>query len=102
MIFSESDDFSGASLANPWFPKKLKPKYHSGEVNIKDFSMIASNAVVMPCVTMQTGSVLGSFSLALDDIPEWKIYCGVPAKFVKPRQKDIIHLLDKFLANSDK
>ncbi len=96
-IFSESDDFSGRSLVNPWYPENYKPGYKRGKIVLKNYSNIGSNCTIMPGVSLHEGAAVGAHSLVLGDCHEWSIYCGCPAKRIKQRSRDIIRLEKEFL-----
>jgi acetyltransferase-like isoleucine patch superfamily enzyme len=51
------------------------------------FAFVASNAVVLPGVTIGEGAVLGAGSVATKDIPPWQIWGGVPARYIKDRER---------------
>lgn len=55
------------------------------KVSIEADSWICSSCFVGPGVTIGRGAVLGAASVALQDIPEWSVYGGFPAKFLKER-----------------
>jgi acetyltransferase-like isoleucine patch superfamily enzyme len=52
---------------------------------MKKFSIVLSNAVVLPGVTLGEGAVLAAGAVATKDIPDWEIWGGVPAKFMAKR-----------------
>lgn len=52
---------------------------------IKRFAFLATNAVVLPGVTIGEGAVLAAGAVATKDIPAWEIWGGVPAVFMDRR-----------------
>jgi acetyltransferase-like isoleucine patch superfamily enzyme len=56
-----------------------------GSVKLGKFSCVLTNAVVVPGVTLGRGAVLAAGSVALCDIPDWQIWGGVPARYLKQR-----------------
>jgi acetyltransferase-like isoleucine patch superfamily enzyme len=54
---------------------------------IGDYAFVASNAVVLPGVTIGEGAVLGAGGVATKDIPPWQVWGGVPAHYIKDRQR---------------
>lgn len=54
---------------------------------IERYAFVASNAVVMPGVTIGEGAVLGAGGVATKDIPPWTIWGGVPARYIKDRER---------------
>jgi len=57
---------------------------------IGDFAGVATNAVVMPGVTMARGSMAAANSLLMKDTVEWGVYMGTPARLVGYRNKEDI------------
>jgi acetyltransferase-like isoleucine patch superfamily enzyme len=55
------------------------------EVRIGDDVWIGTHAVILPGVTIGTGSVIGAGAIVTSDIPEYAIAAGVPAKVIKYR-----------------
>lgn len=51
------------------------------------YAFVASNAVVLPGVTIGEGAVLGAGGVATRDIPPWQIWGGVPARYIKDRPR---------------
>ena len=52
---------------------------------------------MLPNVTFNEGTTLGALSLANKDLEEYKVYAGIPAKLIKPRNKiNILKLEQKF------
>ncbi len=91
-IFSASDDFSGEHLIGPL----IDPKYTNlkgGKVLIKKYSQLGSNCIVFPNVTINEGVAVGAMSLVIDDLAEWGIYKGIPARFHKKRSNKLLDLI---------
>lgn len=95
-IYSASDDYLGNALTNPTIPEEFR-KIERGPIILKKHSLVGSGAIVLPGSLLDVGSVLGSLSLIKGQIPPWKIYAGIPAKFIKERKKEIISELEKKL-----
>ena len=95
-IFSQSDDYSGESMTNSLIPKKFKQEIKK-QVTIKKQSIIGSNSVIFPGVTLENGSAIGAMSLVLKSTTPWGIYHGIPAKKVKNRSRNILTLEKQFL-----
>jgi galactoside O-acetyltransferase len=55
--------------------------------------VIGTNAVIFPGVTIGEGAIIGALSLVREDVPDWAIYAGIPAKRVGTRRKDLLTLL---------
>ncbi len=91
-IFSAMDDFSGEYLIGP-IHKENKINVHHGQVVLKRYSQVGTHCVIFPGVTIGEGSVLGAMTLANKDIPEWGIYIGKPATFLKKRSNHLLSII---------
>lgn len=58
-------------------------------VIIGEGAWIGAGAYVSPGVTIGKGAVLGVLSVATKDIPDYEIWGGVPARFIRHRLKDL-------------
>lgn len=88
-LYSTSDDYSGEYLIGPQIPEKYL-KIDKRPITMEKYSAIGAHAFVMPGVFMGEGSVLGTMSLARNDLAPWYIYAGIPAEKLKERKKDLI------------
>jgi acetyltransferase-like isoleucine patch superfamily enzyme len=93
-ILSASDDYSGNALMGPMSPPNTT-NVELAKVTLKRYSVVATNSVVLPGVTLNEGSVLGAMSLAHRDLKEWCMYFGIPAQFLKKRKKELINLVNQ-------
>ena len=55
-------------------------------VEIGDYVFIGPRAVVLPGVRIGKGSVVAAGAVVTQDIPEFQIWGGVPAKFIRERK----------------
>lgn len=88
-VFSASDDFSGNCLIGPMINQQYS-NVLGGKVHIGKFSQLGCNCVVMPDITIFEGVAVGAMSLITKDLPSWKIYKGIPAKYLKDRSKKLL------------
>jgi acetyltransferase-like isoleucine patch superfamily enzyme len=88
-VFSQSDDYSGASMTNSTIPKNFKKEILS-KVLIERHSIIGAGSIVMPGVTIATGTAIGANSLVLKSTNPWDICAGSPAKKIKERKKELL------------
>ena len=69
------------------FVNKNLPIKHQSLINkttvLKTGCWIGINSVVMPGITIGKNSVIGSNSFVNCDIPDYTVYAGSPAKFIK-------------------
>lgn len=90
-IYAISDDYSGASMTNPMVPDKLK-NLQEAPVCVGRHVIIGTGSSVLPGVKINDGCAVGAMSLVNNDLPEWTISVGIPAKPVKDRKRDILFL----------
>jgi galactoside O-acetyltransferase len=91
-IFSATDDFSGNYLIGPMVAENLT-NVTGGRVLIKKFTQIGAGCIVFPALTIGEGVAVGSMSLVTNDLPDWTICYGIPAKIIKPRHKELLKLI---------
>lgn len=100
-VFTQSDDYSGETMANSTIPTKYKNEYKK-EVILKKFSIVGAGSIIMPGVILEEGTSIGAMSLVLSSTKPWKIYTGIPAKSLKDRKKDLLKLEKEYLQNEGK
>ncbi|ATV25481.1 acyltransferase [Prevotella intermedia] len=90
-IYSAIDDFSGEFLIGPIHNKSVTNVSY-GNVILKKYSQVGAHSVIFPGITIGEGSATGTMTLVNKDIPEWSIYIGQPARFLKERSKGLLKL----------
>lgn len=96
-VFSQSDDYRGATMTNPTVPDKFKSEIKSAIV-IGRHCIIGTNSIVFPGVCLSEGTAVGAMSMVNKSTKEWSVYSGVPAKLIKARKKDLLELESVYLA----
>lgn len=91
-LYSASDDYSGDYLIGPIMEEKCL-NIILGPIILEKYVTIGTNSVVLPNVTMKTGSILGSLSLLTKDTEEWSVNVGVTAKKIKTRKRGLLELI---------
>ena len=91
-LFSAADDMGGSHLTGPTVPNELR-NVGTAPIRLKRHAVIGTNAVIFPGVTIGEGAIVGALSLVREDVPDWSIYAGIPAKRVGTRRKDLLTLL---------
>lgn len=81
-ILTESNQYK----SNPQMPIIDQPIIHK-KVDIGDDVWIGTNAVIFPGVKLGDHAVVGACAVVREDVPEWKIAVGLPAKVIKDRRK---------------
>ena len=90
-IYSASDDYSGEFMTNPTVPKNLR-RDQIGEIKIARHVIIGSGSVVLPGVHLAEGAAIGALSVVKGDVPEFAIFAGTPAKFIRKRSRNVLDL----------
>ena len=98
-VFSASDDFSGNYMVGPMVGEAYT-NVKGGKVTFMKYVQIGAGSVIFPALTVHEGASVGAMSLVTRDIPEWQIFAGIPAKFVKTRERKIIDLEKTFTRNN--
>jgi NAD(P)-dependent dehydrogenase (short-subunit alcohol dehydrogenase family)/acetyltransferase-like isoleucine patch superfamily enzyme len=99
-IFGGSDDYSGQFLTNPTVPQKyLNVKI--GDVILEKHVLVGSNTVILPDIILKEGTSIGANSFVNKSTEPWKIYGGVPIKFLKDRSNNCLKLQSE-LENENK
>jgi len=94
-LYSASDDYSGEYLIGPQISEEYL-KVEKKTIILEKYSAIGAHSLVLPGTILREGSVLGAMSLATKELQAWKIYAGIPAKFVKDRKKNLIEKAETF------
>ncbi len=94
-LYSVSDDYSGDYLIGPQISEEYL-KVEKKPIILEKYSAIGAHSLVLPGTILREGSVLGAMSLATRELQEWKIYAGIPAKFIKERKQELIEKADTF------
>jgi galactoside O-acetyltransferase len=92
-VYTGNENYSGGYLTNPTVPFPYRVPIRSF-VKIKKHAIIGANAIILPGVTIEEGSVVGANSLVKKDCKPWTVYCGSPAKELKSRQSEKILALE--------
>lgn len=99
VLAAGSDDYT-EGLATPMVPHELKGNIQIGTIEIGRHSIVGSNTVVLPNVHFGTGAAVGALSLVKNDLADWSLYAGIPAKLIKKRNKDQILAAEKAFRDS--
>ncbi len=89
-VISGTDDFLGDGIPAPAIPPVISHKYRKvtrSLVHLKRHSLLGTNVVVFPGVTIGEGAVVGAGSVVTRDLDPWGVYIGAPAKRVKDRPR---------------
>jgi galactoside O-acetyltransferase len=99
-ILSSSDDFSGEFLVGPCIPTEYI-NVKSKQVILKKHAIIGNGCTILPGVTLHEGAAVGAMSLVKNDIEEFTLAYGIPAKSKKIRNKKILKIEAEFLEKNE-
>ena len=94
-MFSQSDDYSGATLTNSLIPKRYKNEIFN-PIILDRHVIVGTNTVIFPGVHIAEGCAIGAMSLLTKSTDPWGVYFGTPAYRKKDRKKDLL-VLEKAL-----
>lgn len=97
-IYAISDNYSGDFMTNPTVPKEYT-KVYAKRVILEKHVIVGSGSTILPGVIIKEGVAVGAMTLVNKDLKEWGIYIGVPAYFLKNRDKNLL-TIEKNLLNS--
>jgi len=96
VLSAGSDDYSDG-IATPMVSMKYKANVKIGKIILNKHCIVGAGSVVLPNVTFYEGATLGALSLASKDLDEYSVYAGIPARFIKARNKENILKLEQQL-----
>lgn len=99
-IYSSNDDYTGASMTNPMVPSQYTGVIHDN-VYLGRHVIVGCGTVIIPGATLNDGVAVGALSLVNKDCRSFGIYAGVPAKYIKNRQRNLLKLEKAFLSSID-
>jgi acetyltransferase-like isoleucine patch superfamily enzyme len=100
MVFTQSDDYSGATLTNSTVPAQYK-KENKKSVLIERHTIVGAGSIILPGVILREGTSVGAMSLIRNSTEEWSIYVGNPAVKIKNRKKDLLELEKQYLSGGE-
>ncbi len=99
-VFSQSDDYSGASMTNPTVPARFKREIKAA-IHIGRHCIVGAHSLIFPGVVLADGCCVGAMSMVTHSTDEWSINVGVPARNVKPRKRDLLLAEAEYLASGE-
>jgi galactoside O-acetyltransferase len=96
VIYSATDDFSGEHMISPMVPEKFT-KVTGGPVILRKHALVGSGSLIMPDLEIGEGTSVGAMSFVNKTLEQYSIYAGIPARFLKKRNKNLLKLEKKLL-----
>jgi acetyltransferase-like isoleucine patch superfamily enzyme len=94
VLAAGSDDYI-AGIASPLVPEQYKGEVQIGHIDLRRHCIVGANSTVLPDVLFDDGSAVGAQSLVKTSLRPWSLYAGVPARFIKARDREAILELEK-------
>ena len=94
VLAAGSDDYI-SGIASPLVSAEYKGNFEIGTIEIGRHCIIGANSTVLPNVVFLDGGSVGAQSLVKTDIKEWTLQAGVPARYLKNRNRQEILRLEK-------
>ncbi len=99
VVYAESDDYSGEAMTNPTVPDEYR-NIICGKVVLKRHALVGTGSTILPGVTIEEGTSVGSMSLVNKSLDEWGMYVGVPCKKIRDRSKRILAREKEYLSKA--
>ncbi|MFA5160822.1 MAG: acyltransferase [Elusimicrobiales bacterium] len=99
-VYSNNDDYSGEYMTNPTVGSKYT-NVLSAPVSIGRHVIVGCGVIILPGVTIGEGASIGALSLVLKNCEPFKIYVGVPAKYLKDRSRELLEVEKQFLLDGN-
>lgn len=80
MIFAFNHAFDDTNIPS------VSQDYYDGSVTVGDDVWIGAGSILLAGVTVGKGAVIAAGAVVKDDVPEYAVVAGVPAKIIKLRK----------------
>jgi acetyltransferase-like isoleucine patch superfamily enzyme len=84
------DEHKGAGIVGALIPEKYQDKRIGGQIEVREFAAIGTNAVIGPGVILGEGCVIAANSYVNQNTEPWLIYGGNPARVIGSRPRENI------------
>jgi galactoside O-acetyltransferase len=88
-LISGTDDFTEGRLNGSAIPQEFR-ETHRGTIILEPHSILGTNVVVLPDVTIGEGATVGAGSVVTRSLEPWGVYVGAPARKIKTRPRDVV------------
>lgn len=85
ILYTSNDDYTDGYATNSVVDDSIK-KVTIGNIHIKKHSVVGCNSVILPNITLDHATSVGSHSLVKNSTNSYDIIAGSPAKFIKKRK----------------
>lgn len=95
-IYSTCDDYSGEFLAGPMVGGRYINDIGE-KIVVKKHVIIGTGCVLLPGAILNQGVAVGAMSLVKQELYDFKIYAGIPAKYIKGRSREMLKKEQEFI-----
>ncbi len=88
-IYSTSDDYSGEFMTGPLVEAQYIHDIGK-KIYIGSHVIIGTGSVLLPGAILHQGVAVGAMSLVKGELLEFKMYAGIPVRYIKERRKDML------------
>lgn len=88
-IYAVSDDYSGEYLISPTIPEEYT-NVKDEKVVLRRHVIIGTGSTILPGVECEEGVAVGAMSLVNRSLESWKMYAGIPCRYIKERSKGLL------------
>jgi galactoside O-acetyltransferase len=93
-LLSATDDFSGEYLVGACVDIKYR-NVIKGTISIGKYAQIGAGSLVMPNTDIGEGVAVGAMSFVNNNLPQWSICYGIPAKKKRSRERTLLQFIKK-------
>lgn len=93
-ILSSTSDPSGNYFTAPVMPANFLNTI-SKPVLIERYSVIYAGSLILPGSILRQGAAIGAMSMVKGEIPSFEVWAGVPARFIRTRDKGLLNFIVK-------
>ncbi len=88
-IYSTSDDYSGEYMTGPMVEEQYIHDIGK-KVVIGEHVIVGTGSVLLPGALLHQGVAVGAMSLVKQELQPFKIYAGIPARYIKEREQGMV------------
>jgi galactoside O-acetyltransferase len=93
-LFSTTDDYSGKTMTNATLPAEYLGSF-SDRVVLEKHVIIGVASSIMPGVVLKEGTAVAGHSFVNQNSEAFTLIGGVPAKYIKPRERELLALEER-------
>ena len=88
-IYSTSDDYSGEYMTGPMVEEQYIHDIGK-KVVIGEHVIVGTGSVLLPGALLHQGVAVGAMSLVKQELQPFKIYAGIPARYIKESEQGMV------------